>query len=95
MTETMTLTEFNQRRSRALRTVRAGGDVIVRSERPGDEDLILITKLNKPWSTLARGLADGSITPPTKRLSAPLHPAVVDPERARAALAEFEAEREF
>jgi len=94
MTETLTFTEFNRRRSQVMRHVRAGGDAIVHSERAGDDDVVLITKLNKPWSTLARGLADGTITPPRLRLDAPYRPATVDPERARAALAEFEAERE-
>ena len=94
MTETMTFTEFNRRRSQAMRHVRAGGDVVVHSERAGDDDVVLITKLNKPWSTLARGLADGSITPPRQRLDAPFHAAAADPVRSRAALAEFEAERE-
>jgi len=76
-----------------MRHVRDGEDVIVHSERASD-DVVLITKLNKPWSTLARGLADGSIVPPNMRLDMPFRTTNVDAERSRAALAEFEAERE-
>jgi hypothetical protein len=92
---TMTFTDFNRRRSTAMRAARRGQDVIVHSERAGDEDVILITKLNKPRSTLARGLAEGWIRPPKISMDAPFVDADIDAQRASAALAEFEADRQF
>ena len=94
MTASMTFTEFNRNRSQAMRAARRGEDVVVHSGREGGGDAVLITRLGKTLSPLAPGLADGTIRPPRTSLDAPFTPAHADPQRAAAALAEFETERE-
>jgi hypothetical protein len=94
MTTTMTFTEFNRHRSKVMKAARRGEDVVVRSGREGgDGDAVLITRLGKTMSSLARGIADGTIRAPLKSLDAPFVTAETDPDRSLAALAEFEAER--
>jgi hypothetical protein len=90
----MTFTEFNRHRSKAMQAARRGEDVVVHSGREGgDGEAVLITRLGKQLSSLAQGIADGTIRPPVKSLDAPFARPRVNAQRTRAALAEFEADR--
>ena len=93
MTITMTATTFNKERSHAARAARNGEDVVITSASGDMKDALILTRLDKHWSPIAIGLANGSIIPPRKPSSSPFLPPSTNPDRAREALEQFELER--
>ena len=88
----MTLTEFNRRRSEAVRAARQGTDVVIRPSRD-DGDALVLTRLSGRPSAVARGIADGSIAAPTVVSREPFVAAAVDRDEAARLIADFEAGR--
>lgn len=93
MVLTLTLTEFNRSRSKALAAAREGQEVVIRPPAGADTGAVVMHLVDKPLTAVARGIAEGWITPPSRPDGHPptIRPATtLNPERARAALAEFE-----